>query len=441
MATRTRTLGRTGARRSPPARHGWRPGRRWGRGCAGSRSRSRPRSGTGHPAWRGRPWPAPPSGGCGQPGRLRPSRRLSVVDIGLGASHFPERQTRGAGWTAAATYRPRPEGCQSGRMGRPRKPLRSSGLRGFESHSFRRDKAPGGGTWLLVDRPIHLLTVIVTPVAALELVRTSGPCHITPSRTSTHEAYGAFRSTTSRTSATPWPGSARSGSRTTPLGSGPGRRLLQRGAAVSGSCRSGSSPTSCEVAQRACVLPGRAARRGFVTMLMTDVEGSTALVQRLGPRFGALIDDVWAAHRVAVAERRRPRGRGSGGRVLRGVRGAASGHRRRRRHAARLREQSFVDGTAVRVRVGIHSGYPTLTAGNYVGVDVNASVADHARSATAARSSASAATTRSRAGDEWSRDAVRRPRYPTSSVVSPRRRRSSRIASKGLPTRFPPLRT
>ena len=31
----------------------------------------------------------------------------------------------------------RPEGCQSGRMGRPRKPLRSSGLRGFESHSFR----------------------------------------------------------------------------------------------------------------------------------------------------------------------------------------------------------------------------------------------------------------------------------------------------------------
>lgn len=29
------------------------------------------------------------------------------------------------------------EGCQSGRMGRPRKPLRSSGLRGFESHSFR----------------------------------------------------------------------------------------------------------------------------------------------------------------------------------------------------------------------------------------------------------------------------------------------------------------
>ena len=35
-----------------------------------------------------------------------------------------------------------PEGCQSGRMGRPRKPLRSSGLRGFESHSFRRGSGP-----------------------------------------------------------------------------------------------------------------------------------------------------------------------------------------------------------------------------------------------------------------------------------------------------------
>jgi hypothetical protein len=29
------------------------------------------------------------------------------------------------------------EGCQSGRMGRPRKPLKSSGFRGFESHAFR----------------------------------------------------------------------------------------------------------------------------------------------------------------------------------------------------------------------------------------------------------------------------------------------------------------
>src|SRR4051812_17308260 len=39
---------------------------------------------------------------------------------------------------------------------------------------------------------------------------------------------------------------------------------------------------------------------GFVTMLMTDIEGSTTLVDQLGGRFGALIDDVWSALRAAV---------------------------------------------------------------------------------------------------------------------------------------------
>src|SRR5687768_9631828 len=40
---------------------------------------------------------------------------------------------------------------------------------------------------------------------------------------------------------------------------------------------------------------------GFVTMLMTDVEGSTGLVQELGGAgFGTLIDELWAVLRDAV---------------------------------------------------------------------------------------------------------------------------------------------
>ena len=39
---------------------------------------------------------------------------------------------------------------------------------------------------------------------------------------------------------------------------------------------------------------------GFVTLLMTDVEGSTSLVNQLGGRFGTLIDDVVAVLRRAV---------------------------------------------------------------------------------------------------------------------------------------------
>ena len=32
---------------------------------------------------------------------------------------------------------------------------------------------------------------------------------------------------------------------------------------------------------------------------------------------------------------------------------------------------AWADGATVRVRIGIHSGYPTSTTGNYVGLDVN----------------------------------------------------------------------
>lgn len=110
-------------------------------------------------------------------------------------------------------------------------------------------------------------------------------------------------------------------------------------------------------------LPG-----GFVTMVMTDVEGSTALVQRLGPRFGELIDGMWSALRSAV--------RDAGGyevearadeffAVFESPRAAIDA-------AITIQRRPVpFDGEVVRVRVGVHSGYPTLTSSNYVGLDVN----------------------------------------------------------------------
>src|SRR3954447_10013625 len=41
---------------------------------------------------------------------------------------------------------------------------------------------------------------------------------------------------------------------------------------------------------------------GFVTLLMTDVEGSTALVRRLGSGFSAFVDRMWALQRASVAQ-------------------------------------------------------------------------------------------------------------------------------------------
>ncbi len=110
---------------------------------------------------------------------------------------------------------------------------------------------------------------------------------------------------------------------------------------------------------------------GFVTMLMTDVEGSTALVQQLGPRYRTVIDRLWAMLRKAATTR--------GGKVVEtradeffavfespaaAIDAAIAVQRE-------LRECSWPDGVEVRVRAGIHSGYPTTTDDNYIGLPVH----------------------------------------------------------------------
>jgi class 3 adenylate cyclase len=110
---------------------------------------------------------------------------------------------------------------------------------------------------------------------------------------------------------------------------------------------------------------------GFVTMLMTDIEGSTALVHRLGARYRELINDVRAilgdtavgmAGQVvetradeffAVFERPRP-----------ALDTAVTIQRE-------LRGRSWAEDLEVRVRVGIHSGNPTLNNANYIGMAVH----------------------------------------------------------------------
>jgi class 3 adenylate cyclase len=110
---------------------------------------------------------------------------------------------------------------------------------------------------------------------------------------------------------------------------------------------------------------------GFVTMLMTDVEGSTALVHRLGDRYGELINDVRTilndtvlrAHGDVVETRaddffavfERPRS---------AVETAIAIQRE-------LGGRAWDGNLQVRVRIGIHSGHPTPNAGNYIGMAVH----------------------------------------------------------------------
>ena len=110
---------------------------------------------------------------------------------------------------------------------------------------------------------------------------------------------------------------------------------------------------------------------GFVTMLMTDIEGSTTLVQRHDSHYAALIEDVWTALRASVAA--------AGGHevearadeffaVFESPRAAIDAAADIQRA---LPQRAWPGDAQVRVRIGVHSGYPTSTKQNYVGVDVN----------------------------------------------------------------------
>ncbi|MGO8877799.1 MAG: adenylate/guanylate cyclase domain-containing protein [Acidimicrobiales bacterium] len=110
---------------------------------------------------------------------------------------------------------------------------------------------------------------------------------------------------------------------------------------------------------------------GFLTMLMTDVEGSTALVQRLGDRYGELINDVRTILRDAALE--------TLGQVVETRADEFFAVFERPRSALdaavtiqrRLRQRSWADDLDVLVRVGIHSGYPTINDANYIGMAVH----------------------------------------------------------------------
>lgn len=111
--------------------------------------------------------------------------------------------------------------------------------------------------------------------------------------------------------------------------------------------------------------------RGTVTLLFSDVEGSTSLLNELGSEYGAVL----AAHR----------------RILRDAFESHDGHlidaqgdsvfvAFSRAHDAvaaavdaqrALAAHGWPDGAAVRVRMGLHTGEPAVEDGRYVGLDVH----------------------------------------------------------------------
>ena len=104
---------------------------------------------------------------------------------------------------------------------------------------------------------------------------------------------------------------------------------------------------------------------------MSDIEGSTLLLRKLGDRYGALLNEVRGILRAAVS--------GSAGheidaradeffavfeRAGAAVEAAVAVQRD-------LAAREWPDGLEVRIRIGVHSGYPTLTETGYIGLAVH----------------------------------------------------------------------
>ena len=131
---------------------------------------------------------------------------------------------------------------------------------------------------------------------------------------------------------------------------------------ITGQLRSEQAARSADVAG----LP-----TGTVTFLMSDIEGSTRLLQRLGDAYPRVLTEFRRIHR----------------RVVRDLRGYEIDARADEYFACferpaaaieaavaiqrRLTERAWPDRSRVRVRIGVHGGRPTLTEAGYVGLAVH----------------------------------------------------------------------
>jgi class 3 adenylate cyclase len=110
---------------------------------------------------------------------------------------------------------------------------------------------------------------------------------------------------------------------------------------------------------------------GFVTLLMTDIEGSTALLRRLGDRYGVLLNDLRSLLRSAVL---RASGREIDARAdeyFAAFEDAAAAVSAAVAIQRAVGAHAWPEDQDVRVRVGLHSGRPTLTDVGYIGLAVH----------------------------------------------------------------------
>jgi class 3 adenylate cyclase len=150
---------------------------------------------------------------------------------------------------------------------------------------------------------------------------------------------------------------------------------------------------------------------GTVTFLFTDIEGSTRLLESLGDRYAETLADHRRLLRAAFEQ--------AGGREVdtEGDAFFVAFARAKDAVAAAVAAQRALasypwsDAQEVRVRMGIHTGEPTVTA-EVTSAPTSIAEPGSARRATAARSSS-----RKRRATSWETTVPRAPSYATSASI------------------------
>ena len=174
---------------------------------------------------------------------------------------------------------------------------------------------------------------------------------------------------------------------------------------------------------------------GEVTFLFGDIEGSTHLLEELGESYATLLDEfrttvvgIAHAHRGRVVDARADEVFLVFSSADDGVAAAAELQRR-------VAGASWPGGSAVRVRVGLHTGHPSLTGNGYVGVDVHRAARVMAAAHGGQTIASAAAFAACRQGDG---DLVSVGRYALRGLTGATE--LFELRGSGLGSTFPPLR-
>jgi class 3 adenylate cyclase len=127
--------------------------------------------------------------------------------------------------------------------------------------------------------------------------------------------------------------------------------------------------------EKSQAIAGRAVREdlpvGRLTLMMTDIEGSTVLLDQIGDAYKELLDEVRRLIRTAVSKSSGKEVDSRADEYFAVFERAMDAVHAASNIQQGLQKRKWPKDAQCRLRIGIHTGHPTLTDVGYIGVDIS----------------------------------------------------------------------